>query len=184
MTFAGTLPNGKVVSGTATLVPTKADAASASLPVFASSSADTFSAMVDLNGAQLVAAEGIVPFWRHDESGIESLSYENDVSAIGTVWSWADWLKCFGGKFDAKTAFGLSFNLNRTSGIAAGTMRLDVGGTGRQSTLSWKGVALPGAEPSIRGAYWYNVSKPYTDANGNDRKRTVKAGDAVGLAIE
>jgi len=184
VTFAGTLPNGKTVSGTATFVPVAAGATSATLPIFASSSSDTFASMLDIDGEGVVRTEGVTPYWRHDEGGIEELSYENDYDVVGAAWSRSAWLECFGGTFNAKSAFGVSFNLNMTSGIAAGTMREDISGTGRLSTLQWKGVALPGEPPErpcVLGACWYSVSMPYTDAGGRERKRTVKTGQLVEL---
>ena len=183
VTFAGTLPNGKAVSGTAYLLPTTADATSATLPVFASSSSDTLSAMLDVDGEGAVATQGVAPFWSHCESGIESLSYENDYDVVAALWSWDAW-KSAASSGAKVSSDGTSGTINKTSGIAAGTMRRDVSGTGRLSTLSWKGVALQADVPSVIGACWYNVSMPYIDAKGNERKRTVKAGDAVGLAIE
>ena len=168
VTFAGWLPNGKYLSGTATLAPVADGAQSASLPIFASSASDTFSAMVDLNGAQLAATDGVTPFWRHDESGIEPLSYENGLDVVGALWSWADW-----------NWTGEKVNVNKTSGIASGAMRL---GDGR--TVQWKGVALPGDTPKILGAYWYNATMPYKDGNGTDRKRTVRVGGPVALPEE
>ena len=54
-------------------------------------------------------------------------------------------------------------------------MRLDVGGTGRLTTVTWRGVAVPGDTPAVLGAYWYNKSVPY----GDGRKRTVRVGDSV-----
>ena len=167
VTFAGTLPNGKAVSGTATLVPTTNNAASASLPLFASSSSDTFSAMLELDGAGVAGTQGVVPFWAHDEGGIESLSYENDYSVVGSLWSWAEW----------KWA-GERVNVNKTSGVAAGTMRLKLDDSSeRLSTVSWKGVAVPGLTPAIYGAYWYNKSLPA----GDGKKRTVRVGNPVEL---
>ena len=168
VTFAGWLPNGKYLSGTATLAPVADGAQSASLPIFASSASDTFSAMVDLNGAQLAATDGVTPFWRHDESGIEPLSYENGLDVVGALWSWADW-----------NWTGEKVNVNKTSGIVSGAMRL---GDGR--TVQWRGVALPGDTPKILGAYWYNATMPYKDGNGTDRKRTVRVGGPVALPEE
>jgi hypothetical protein len=137
--------------------------------------------MLDIDGVLVVAAQDIVPFWSHNESGIESLSYENDYDVIGTLWSWDAWnaAAVSGAKVSSD---GISGTINKISGIAAGTMRRDVSGTGRLSTLSWKGVALPVNVSSVMGAYWYNVSMPYTDAKGKECKRTVKAGDAVELS--
>ena len=200
VTFAGWLPNGKSVSGSACLVPTVADAASASLPLFASSSSDTFSAMVDIGGAA-AATEGVTPYWRHDESKREDLSYENDCRVVGSAYAsenWATrWVADYGvnaltfavsgdGKsfvdsgarlkpngssvaVSAKGDIALGFTLNRTSGIAAGTFKADTG-TGRPSTLNWRGVVLPGKTPFLDGAYWYNWSSG---------KRTVRRGGAV-----
>ena len=182
VTFAGTLPNGKAVSGTAYLVPTTNYASVASLPIFASSSSDTFAAMVDIDGASLVATDGITPYWGHNEANINELSYENELSVLGATWSWAEWLECFDGAFNANAAFGTSFNINRVSGVASGTMRLDVTGSGKLSTVQWKGVVLPCAEPRVVGAYWYNVSEPY--GPGNERRRTVKAGKPVSMNVQ
>ena len=163
VTFAGTLPNGKSVSGTATLVPTAAEAASADLPIFVASSSDTLSALLTISNG-VTSAAGAVPFWRHDEPKIDELSYENECDVVGAVWSPLLW-----------TWTGERLNLNRTSGIASGTMRLDVGGTGRLTTVTWRGVAVPGDTPAVLGAYWYNKSVPY----GDGRKRTVRVGDSV-----
>lgn len=167
VTFAGTLPNGKAVSGTAYLVPTTEEAVSASIPVFASTSSDTLSAMLDVDGEGVVATQDVVPFWSHDEGGIESLSYENDYDVVGALWSWADW-----------NWSGEKVNVNRTSGIVSGTMRLKLDeNSDRLTTVTWRGVAIPGDEPLILGAYWCNASMKY---DGN-RKRTVRAGDSVKL---
>ena len=168
VTFAGTLPNGKAISGTAYLVPTTEDAVAASLPVFTSSSSDTFSAMLELDGGSPTAAPGVVPFWSHNEAGIDSLSYENDYDVVGALWSWAGW-----------NWIGEKVNVNRTSGIAGGTMRIDLhGGTGPLTTVTWRGVALPGDKPRILGAYWSNALMP----SGDSRRRTVRVGYAVELS--
>ena len=187
VTFAGTLPNGKAVSGTATLVPTVADVTNAPLPVFASISSDTFAAMVDLVEGSvapqgLFAVDGVVPYWRHNESNIEELSYANDYDVIGAVWSWDAWKSAVvsGAKISGDAISG---NINRVSGIAAGTRRMDVTGKGRLSTLQWKGVALPGALPGVVGAYWFNVTVEY-DGGGIARKRTVRKGGSVAIPEE
>lgn len=167
VTFAGTLPNGKAVSGTAYLVPTTEEAVSASIPVFASTSSDTLSTMLDVDGEGIVATQDVVPFWSHSESGIESLSYENDYDVVGALWSWADW-----------NWTGEKVNVNRTSGIVSGTMRLKLDeNSDRLTTVTWRGVAIPGDKPLILGACWCNAAMQY---DGN-RKRTVRAGDSVKL---
>jgi hypothetical protein len=123
--------------------------------------------MLDVGGEGIVATQDVVPFWSHDEGGIESLSYENDYDVVGALWSWADW-----------NWSGEKVNVNRTSGIVSGTMRLKFDeNSDRLTTVTWRGVAIPGDEPLVLGAYWCNASMQY-DAS---RRRTVRAGDSVKL---
>ncbi len=169
--FAGTLPNGKNISGTSYLVPVTNNAASATLSVFASSSSDTFAAMVDIDGTALCATPNVIPFWSHDESGIESLSYKNNYDVIGALWSWAGW-----------SWSGGTVNVNKTSGMASGviSVKLDEK-SDRQTRVKWRGFAIPGETPRVLGSCWYDATRPYVDAQGRNRKRTVRVGDAVDL---
>ena len=169
--FAGTLPNGKNISGTSYLVPVTNNAASATLSVFASSSSDTFAAMVDIDGTALCATPNVIPFWSHDEAGIESLSYKNNYDVIGALWSWAGW-----------SWSGGTVNVNKTSGMASGviSVKLDEK-SDRQTCVKWRGFAIPGETPRVLGSCWYDATKPYVDAQGCNRKRTVRVGDAVDL---
>ena len=169
--FAGTLPNGKNISGTSYLVPVTNNAASATLSVFASSSSDTFAAMVDIDGTALCATPNVIPFWSHDEAGIESLSYKNNYDVIGALWSWAGW-----------SWSGGTVNVNKTSGMASGviSVKLDEK-SDRQTRVKWRGFAIPGETPRVLGSCWYDATKPDVDAQGRNRKRTVRVGDAVDL---
>lgn len=94
--FAGTLPNGESVSGSATFVPVAedaaADGAAADLPVFAANSAETFGALLSVatNGT-LSASEGTTARWAHNEAEIESLSYANDYGTAGGAYAARDW---------------------------------------------------------------------------------------------
>lgn len=162
--FAVMLPNGRTASGSATFAPTTNGAASASLPLFASASADTFSALLDLDGARPAATGWAVPYWVHNEAGIDELSYDNDYGVVGALWT-----------PDAWSWQGERVSVNMASGAVSGKTRVDHSGTGRLATVSWRGVAIPGATPSIRGAYWLQQSVPY----GTGKRRSVRVGDAV-----
>lgn len=75
-------------------------------------------------------------------------------------------------------AFQLNaFQLNRTTGVVAGTLCVWTGGM-NPMTVSWKGVALPGLKPFVRGAYWYNGI--WSDEDG-ETKRMVRRGGLIGL---
>jgi len=97
-TFAGYLPNGKGVSGTAVFVPVTNGAEVATLPIFHSTAADTFAALVDVGAADatervspVAANETVSNFWQHVENGIEAASYDNDYFVIGTRYEAGNW---------------------------------------------------------------------------------------------
>lgn len=175
MTYAVTLPNGKSASGSAMLTPTADGAEATTLPIFVSNSSETFAALVGVmtNAGEKVSVEkafeigGSVPYWKHVESKLESASYENDYSVVGVriagLGRKFDW-----SPFEPRTEEDLVLKtkaINLTSGVVSGTMR-----DAANRSVSWKGVALPGFDPFVFGAFWRNVS---------EGGRTIRSGGAV-----
>lgn len=180
-TFAGTLPNGRAVSGSTTLVPAEVNSAAALLPLFSGSASDTFAALVTIatNGSEKVSAakvfgtEGVTSYWKHVEANFNNeASYENDYDVFGSRFVYdSDWMPDFAGE--------RGFSLNRNSGMAAGTLRLalDPEKPLRLTTVNWRGAMLPGWEnlPMVWGSYSYSTNF----VNSSYRKRSVKTGDEI-----
>ena len=181
VTFAGTLPNGSAVSGTAYLVPADGDAEATQLPIFMTSSAETLAALVAIdanavtNTAAIFGVEGVTSYWSHVEGKISELSYENVYDSMGSRYAYADWMKARLVTPNAIQSF------NRTSGLAAGTIRQQLDPPSEKlTTCTWKGVILPGwgeaGQSVILGAWWANQRKEY-DAGGSVMKtRSVRVG--------
>ena len=93
------------------------------------------------------------------------------------MWSASGWAGAFAASFAMAVGDGEAtgrYNVNKTSGIVSGTMKMASTGS-----VSWKGVALPGEKQGVIGAWWRSVLLPYKDAKGEQRKRSVNAGGLV-----
>ena len=149
------------------------------LAVFSSSSADTLSALLEIDGDSAPAASGMaVPFWSHEEKNVPEASYRNDLSAAGSLYDKEESGDSALYSFSCDSGL-LDFKLNKTSGIAAGSFKFDE--EGRTLSAKWKAAALPDADgPVACGAYWYGAAFEYKDAaTGKTRKRTVRKGGPV-----
>lgn len=118
VTYAAVLPNGKAVSGTATLAPhfmgEEKTCAFASLPLLVASSADDLTAVLRIvRNAKAVREEErcsvhsiYQPYWQHRESGVVTASYEALFDAYGTVYDGSDaddFIACCEEKFKTTT---------------------------------------------------------------------------------
>ena len=90
MTYAGLLPNGKSVSGAATL--TRGEEATVVLPVLNVSSSDVFTGVLEIksgvvnNERSVSPYAGVYPYWKHTED-IDAVSYEVKMNAFGCKYS-------------------------------------------------------------------------------------------------
>ena len=71
------------------------------------------------------------------------------------------------------------FQLNRTTGVVAGTLCVRMGGD-MPMTVSWKGVVLPGLKPFVLGSYWGNVVH---ESQKDSAKRVVRKGGRVWVVV-
>lgn len=209
--YAGVLPNGKTVSGTATFVPCEDVEINEvlTLPVFYTSSTDTLGAQLSVsNGVSAIVtqSEEISSYWHHEEKNFSCLTYENDYCASGSRFD-ADntdrtyrfyvnnvdsgaLVRTSGKKMTVANKggdFALAFNLNGSSGQASGTFKYVRSETDlRKMTVNWRGVVTPGWEPIMAGAYWRNITtNVINDVTGKTTKRTVREGGSVSLiAVE
>ena len=80
--------------------------------------------------------------------------------------------------------FVISAALNRNSGAMTGVMReCDVDGKKWVwHPYQWKGAALPGCEPFLLGAYWYNFTTNVENAAGKKMHKSVRCGGSVWTA--
>lgn len=112
VTYNGVLPNGRPFSGVTAFVPAAEGAAEVKLPVFWSSAAGCFSAMLALSGtagdATVSTAEGMEPFWSPADGEETALSTEPE-GGMFVAKDWVDvWKSNFGGaemlrvKYDGK----------------------------------------------------------------------------------
>ena len=112
VTYNGVLPNGRPFSGVTAFVPAAEGAAEVKLPVFWSSAAGCFSAMLALSGTagdvKVSAAEGMEPFWFPADGEETALSTEPE-GGMFVAKDWVDvWKINFGGaemlrvKYDGK----------------------------------------------------------------------------------
>ena len=106
MTFAGLLPNGKAVSGSATVTPHNWDDdlkkfLVARVPVSVLTSTDSFSSVLtidpdasnpgpDDSRCSVRAMTDVVPAWHHFEKGVNDASYVMTFNAYGTYYNGAD----------------------------------------------------------------------------------------------
>lgn len=170
--YAAVLPNGRGVSGSATLV--KVDPVSAVLPIYSLSSGDTFFASpLILSGRPKQAIgdwERVVPRWRHVESKTDAGDYELSYLTAGSAYDpSADLgeialanqgtdLRLFvtEGYLEQKTAVvgeskitvadakadSLKLTLTKSSGLISGSFKF-TGPDGKKVSASFKGVVLP-----------------------------------------
>ena len=112
VTYNGVLPNGRPFSGVTAFVPAAEGAAEVKLPVFWSSAAECFSAMLAMSGTagdvKVSAAEGMEPFWSPAGGEETALSTEPE-GGMFVAKDWVDvWKSNFGGaemlrvKYDGK----------------------------------------------------------------------------------
>jgi hypothetical protein len=204
--YAGVLPNGKTVSGTATFVPAADGAVEATMPVFFTSSSDTFGTLLNVStnaGSCVYGTEGTTSYWSHVETNYDALSYENEYFAYGSRFVAETRTGMYGFTVDGEDSgatvkasgtrmavsdrgdrFSLAFSFNGSSGLATGSFKLPRSETDdRLTSISWRGVVMPGWEPFMTGAYWRNVTvETVNSKTGKPVRRTVRAGGSVGLA--
>ncbi len=84
--WAGMLPDGKAISGSAIL--NGDDECTATLPIFAKSSADVFAALLDVcaTGGTVTATDGIDPVWLHSDK-YEAASFGVLLGAYGGLYN-------------------------------------------------------------------------------------------------
>lgn len=183
-TFAGVLPNGVAISGSAALVADGLEG-TAWLPVFTRSSTDAFSApLAVVSGVAVKYAEGgdnpkiqraIAPdasagaFWTHVEPKLELGNFEVRYETYG---SWYDAAQ----KFDAALMhtellpsflFGIATDELAPSGIYGEVGAVDAISVAANGN-SLSGLSLDKTSGQVRGT----VQLPFTDANGKMRKIT------------
>ena len=191
VTYAGYLPNGKSVSGSAQIVETPRGAGTVSLPVFATSATDTLSAMLDITNETAVCvgpakveivenfevtqSGTVTSFWDHVESNVSALSYGNPYVPFGSRFADEGWKAA---DFKQAVEGATSAQYNKTSGLVSGSLRRTAGG--KTVTETWKAVVTPGWEVLLGGASWRNVStNAVNDKTGKPVRRTVQVGEAV-----
>lgn len=139
VTYAGSMPNGRVYSGTAYLQPSKAD--ELLLPLLATSSSDTLGAILRVRGdgasiatqtRQVILAEDATePYWVHNEGALTTASYEVPLRAYGSYYVAEEWVARLLNDYGAK-ALALKFE-------AAGSAPFDWAVYGNATTLELEG---------------------------------------------
>ena len=123
--YAGLLPNGKSFSGTSTLFESdRVGVAESVLPVFKTSTADSFAALYALDplrdsNQKVWAYDGLKAVWRHS-SEAEDASYEATFGIYGCLYQQQDLVECCTNKFGKQelTFFATTTNLPPSAGFA------------------------------------------------------------------
>lgn len=97
----------------------------------------------------------------------------------------------------ARTANGLTFSYNRSTGIVVGVLNLDFMGTGPRTAI-YRGVVMPGwgtdcegtcvytegvKRPFVSGACWFDDGFKYQDAGLNDRYLPIVRGCEISIGV-
>lgn len=209
-TYAGVLPNGKTISGSATFAPAAEGFAALDLPMLTTSAADDFAAVVSVTnrGADVMAVEraAVPSLWNHTERGFPQLSYSNAYAVVGSRFTATnDWAAVWGAEQLEFSIDGvrsganlapngwrvksddeaLSASVNRNSGAMMGVFRVYDGVEKLWRPYQWKGSALPGAVNFMLGAYWYNFPTNVRNAADCEVRKTVRVGGSVeAVAVE
>lgn len=190
-TYAGYLPNGKTVSGSATFAPGTNGTTVVTLPVFFTSATDTLSVPVGIAAAAdpehaeavvgpMVMTYGSEPleigsYWAHTEANLPDVSYANAYLPIGSRYVNEGW-----DLSEVLPSTVKSYQFNKTTGLLSGTLKAPHPVTGRDATMSWRGVLLPGCDPCLAGSYWTaGVTNALNVKTGREVRRSVVFGGAV-----
>lgn len=188
MTYAGVLANGRTFSGSATAALTGDGEAAltenggkvADLPVLCGSTADAFTAWLSVSGSGSVTAayEEVASYWAHRESRFASLSYETLMDCIGMRWA-------FDKGWTVK-ALGLpdGASLNKETGRINGSVRETDPETGRKTTKTLRGIAVPSATdanamPSVFGAKCWTERRTSERDDGKTVGKSVRVGEGL-----
>ncbi len=158
VTWAGMLPNGTSVSGSAVLCPDKTCDGLATLPVYKRSSTDIIAAVVELCENGIIRnGEAVKPYWLHTDR-YEATSYQVDFDA-------------YGGEYVATTNLA---EVCRTGYETTDmTLAFDISGL-----AGWTSGGTPSEVASVPVAVEEKTMKV---ASGNDAKATLRFARTTGI---